>query len=88
MVFVSSNSNLLSSTILLFHSLLKPFKWHHPLVSSLPQEYMHLIGIPVPILLGLNKDTAYVENLKLTTSYESCMFILLDGEGDGQLQGV
>ncbi|KAL4499118.1 hypothetical protein ABPG72_017020 [Tetrahymena utriculariae] len=77
-VFVSSNSALLSSTMLLFHSLLKPFRWHHPLIFNLPNNFTHLMDIPVPILVGLNKDKAYVYQNKLAEKHENCLFVLLD----------
>ncbi|KAL4449911.1 hypothetical protein ABPG74_015030 [Tetrahymena malaccensis] len=77
-VFVSSNSALLSSTMLLFHSLLKPFRWHHPLIFNLPNNFTHLMDIPVPILVGLNKDKTYVYQNKLAEKHENCLFVLLD----------
>lgn len=87
-VFVSANSALLSSTMLLFHSLLKPFKWHHPLVFNLPNEYMHLMDIPVPILVGLNKDKSYVYENKLYSKHENCMYVLLDDENPIELINI
>ncbi|EAS00793.2 DENN (AEX-3) domain protein (macronuclear) [Tetrahymena thermophila SB210] len=77
-VFVSSNSALLSSTMLLFHSLLKPFRWHHPLIFNLPNNFTHLMDIPVPILVGLNKDKTYVYQNNLAQKHENCLFVLLD----------
>ena len=37
-VFASHNSALLSCTLLVFHALLKPFKFPHPLIFNLPEN--------------------------------------------------
>ncbi|EGR32985.1 hypothetical protein IMG5_064390, partial [Ichthyophthirius multifiliis] len=77
-VFVSNNSALLSSTVLLFHSLLKPFLWPHPLIINLPNNFMHVLDIPIPVLVGLNKDKSFVFEKKLDLVHENCLFVLLD----------
>ncbi|KRX08029.1 hypothetical protein PPERSA_06207 [Pseudocohnilembus persalinus] len=77
-VFISQNEALLSSTLLLFHSLLKPFKWPHPVIFNLPHEFMHLLDSPIPILLGLNKNIDQVYEEQLSEKHPNCVFILLD----------
>jgi hypothetical protein len=60
LVFVSENAALLSSTLMLFNSLLKPFKWSSTMVFNLPENFMHILDSPFPILIGLNADKEYV----------------------------
>lgn len=80
MVFVSANASLLSATLLLFHSLLKPFKWPHPMVFNLPEKFLHLLDSPFPTLVGLNADREFVlETAQLPETHPNCVFVLLDG---------
>ena len=59
-VFVSHNSALLSCTLLIFHALLKPFKYPHPLIFNLPENIMHILDSPFPILVGINQDRDFI----------------------------
>ncbi|KAL4482588.1 hypothetical protein ABPG72_005831 [Tetrahymena utriculariae] len=78
MVFVSANPTLLSSVILMFYSLIKPFKWPHPLISILPQNLIHLLDSPIPIFLGLNMSKQEVLERNLCEKHEQCTFVFLD----------
>ncbi|EAS06158.1 DENN (AEX-3) domain protein (macronuclear) [Tetrahymena thermophila SB210] len=78
MVFVSANPALLSSVILMFYSLIKPFKWPHPLISILPQNLIHLLDSPIPIFLGLNMSKQEVLEKNLCEKHEQCTFVFLD----------
>ena len=71
---------------LLFHSLLKPFKWPHPLIFTLTDELMNILDSPVPIWVGLNKEKDFVLKLNLEKKYEFCNFIFLDNnKNEGKL---
>jgi hypothetical protein len=39
---------------------------------------MHLMDIPTPILVGLNKEKSFVFEKKLDIVHENCLFVLLD----------
>lgn len=43
-----------------FQSLLKPFKWPHPLIVNLPHYLTELLESPVPIMVGINKSIDFV----------------------------
>ena len=36
------------------------------------------MDIPIPILIGLNKDKAFIFEKKLDSEHENCLFVLLD----------
>lgn len=55
-VFLSQNMALLTYTVLTFSSLVKPFIYPHPLVSSLSQEVLFFIEGIVPFICGLNSS--------------------------------
>lgn len=69
-VFVSKNSKLLSASMyyyyivlykfhnyysITFYSLLKPFKWPHPIIINLPENLIAILDSPIPILIGTYK---------------------------------
>lgn len=61
MVFVGKEAHLISCTILLFYkTLLKPMKWVHPLISSLPEVCFDLLDSPVPIIAGIISVFFYI----------------------------
>ena len=60
--------------------MIKPFKWLHPLISNLPDKFLHILGSPFPILVGLNKEKAFVKENNLNEIHTNCVFIMLDGE--------
>lgn len=35
-----------------YYSLIKPFKWPHPIFMNLPQSKEPILGSPIPILIG------------------------------------
>ena len=77
-VFVSENSALLTCTLLVFHGLLKPFKFPHPLIFNVPEHILHILDSPFPILVGINKNKEYVVDNQLAEQHPNCSFILLD----------
>lgn len=55
-VFVGRQTHLVTCAILVFHrQMIKPLKWIHPLVSSLPGENFDLLDSPVPLIAGIIK---------------------------------
>jgi hypothetical protein len=77
-VFVSSNLAVLSSTLLIFHSLLKPFKWPHPLIFNVPQNLLNILDSPFPVLVGINQDAQFIYENELDQKHPQCIFFLLD----------
>lgn len=55
LVFVSDNYNILSSCVLGFRTLLKPFQWCYALIPVLPSPLVDIVDAPQPILVGLTK---------------------------------
>jgi hypothetical protein len=53
-VFVSENMSNISACISLFVSLLRPFKWPFPIIYSLPEDCLVMLGSPIPLLVGIN----------------------------------
>ena len=41
---------------------------------------MHIMDIPVPILIGINKDRSFIYENNLDSAHDNCMFVLLDDE--------
>jgi len=77
-VFLSENLGLLTSTLMLFVNLINPFKWHYPVVSNLPQDLMQILESPVPIMVGINKGSAFANDL--SQKYNHIIFVCLDNE--------
>lgn len=61
-VFVSENLFAISSCISTFLALIRPLKWEFPVVYSLPDDCLLLLGSPIPILVGLNLPSFHVVN--------------------------
>ena len=59
-------------------SMLYPFRWPHPLILNLPESLTELLDSPVPILMGINKDTEYIRENNLCERYDHCIFVSLD----------
>jgi hypothetical protein len=39
----------------MFHSLLKPLKWLHPLVFILNDNFKSVLDSPIPLIVGINE---------------------------------
>lgn len=70
MIFFSSNSALLTSTILTFVSLLKPIVYPFSTVFTLPEDIQDLLDSFIPNLLGINKDISYLQILEKSEGYD------------------
>jgi len=55
LVFVSNNLAILSSVILGFKSLIKPFQWCYALIPVLPSPLIDILDTPQPILVGITR---------------------------------
>lgn len=78
LVFFSRNLALLTSTLMTFVCLLKPFKWPHPMIFNIPESLLEFLDSPVPILIGINKGKEYILEKKLNESHKECIFINID----------
>ena len=68
-VFVHQNYTVLSSVILSFKALLRPFMWCHSLIPVLPRPLLDHILQPLPVIVGISQDD-YDQVLKTTTQQE------------------
>ena len=46
-----------------FQNIIKPFKYPHPTVFSLPYCLLTLLESPVPVLLGINKPASFLDDI-------------------------
>lgn len=60
-VFFSSNTALLTSAILTFSSILKPFNYVMPVIYILPTLLSDILDSPVPLIVGINKSIRFKE---------------------------
>ncbi|KAL4509334.1 hypothetical protein ABPG72_018265 [Tetrahymena utriculariae] len=77
-IFVSTNLCLLTKAIACFEALIMPFQWPYPIVYTLPENLMGLLGSPQPIILGINRSGRYVLSQDLVESNPDHIFVLLD----------
>jgi hypothetical protein len=61
-VFVSEDMSSLSACISAFVCLMKPFKWPFPIIYSLPEDCLVMLGSPIPLLVGMNLPADVVIN--------------------------
>lgn len=61
-IFISTDQQVLSSSISFFMQLLHPFVWCYPLIFNLPRECFVVLSSPVPIIVGLNLQKQQVFN--------------------------
>ena len=61
-VFISSNLNYLSSCVLGFQCLMRPFRWPHLISPVLPDQYIGLIEAPIPLIVGITNNPPYNPN--------------------------
>ena len=40
---------------LVFHSLLKPIRWNHPLIFGASEKFRDLLDSPTPFIIGINE---------------------------------
>jgi len=80
LVFLSKNLYLLTGTLSVLHSLMKPFRYPFPLVFNLPEVLMVICDAPGAALIGINKNEGYLKDADLVGSYPSCIYICLDEE--------
>jgi len=80
LVFLSKNIHLLTATMSVIRSLIKPFRYPFPLVYNLPEVLMAICDAPGAAIIGINKGESYLEEENLLTDYPSCIFICLDEE--------
>ncbi|EAR90683.1 DENN domain protein (macronuclear) [Tetrahymena thermophila SB210] len=64
MIFFSSNKSLLTSVILTFYSIYKPFTYVFPVIFNLPVEMLGMLDAPVPFIIGINKDSSFKDELE------------------------
>ncbi|KAL4465724.1 hypothetical protein ABPG72_015125 [Tetrahymena utriculariae] len=64
LVFFSSNKSLLTSVILTFYSIYKPFTYVFPVIFSLPAEMLGMLDAPVPFIIGISKNGSYKDELE------------------------
>jgi len=55
-VFVSSDAAKLTSVILGFKSLMKPFDWSYTLAPNLPAAMQGILESPIPMLVGISRE--------------------------------
>lgn len=54
LVVVSLDRSFICGALASFLALLQPLQWSFPVVYNLPQEFLHLLESPVPLVAGLN----------------------------------
>jgi len=59
------------------NSLIRPLKWVHPMVFNLPEKLLPILGSPVPILVGINKDSTFIQRAQLDKEFPNCLFVHL-----------
>ena len=62
LVFVSENLFLISACISTFLALIRPLKWPFPIIYSLPEDCLLMLGSPIPVIVGLNLPSFHVVN--------------------------
>jgi len=80
LVFLSNNIHLLTATLFVMRSLIKPFNYPFPLIFNLPEVLMVYCDAPGAALIGINKGEEYLKEHNLFEDYPSCVFICLDEE--------
>ena len=46
-----------------FQNIIKPFKYPHPTIFSLPYSLLTLLESPVPVLLGINQPVSFLKDI-------------------------
>lgn len=61
-IFVSESQFNISACISTFLALFRPFSWPFPVIYSLPEDCLLMLGSPIPIMVGLNLPSFHVVN--------------------------
>jgi hypothetical protein len=80
-IFISSSPTKLSSVVLGFKSLMKPFSWCHTLIPVLPSALLEMLDSPFPLLSGVTTEShkKMLEDYDLDSDYlESKTWVYLD----------
>ncbi|KAL4442912.1 hypothetical protein ABPG74_010801 [Tetrahymena malaccensis] len=78
-VFVSMSRSVLSQFILLFHSILKPLKWPHAMITTLPKSLFDYLHSPTPIIIGINDTKKNLESNQFQEKFpDSFNIVYLD----------
>ncbi len=88
LVFVSSNTSLLTSTIMTMKALIKPFQWSFPCLPIVPMDFIEMMDSPFPVILGINNTKEWVNKRNLAKRHSDCLFIYLDEPGVTFVQGI
>lgn len=52
-IFVSEERRLIGLAIQLFSSIIQPLNWPYPVIYSMPENCLDILGSPVPLIAGL-----------------------------------
>jgi DENN (AEX-3) domain len=55
-IFLSQNMDYLSSCVLGFQGLIRPYSWPHLLIPIIPLSLLDLLDAPIPLLVGIPKN--------------------------------
>ncbi|KRX07262.1 hypothetical protein PPERSA_00419 [Pseudocohnilembus persalinus] len=77
-VFFSENPTFLTGCILTFQSLIKPFKYIHPIRLNLSIDYIQLLESPFPVLIGINKQQKELKTIIRDYQLDTSEFIFVD----------
>lgn len=58
-IFISKNMDYLSSCVLGFQALIRPFSWPHLITPILPSSLFDILEAPVPLLAGIPKAPSH-----------------------------
>ena len=58
--------------------MIRPFKWPHPLIFSVPESLLPLLDSPVPFFFGLNKSKDFLTKDKYPENYPEIIFYCID----------
>ncbi|OMJ91268.1 hypothetical protein SteCoe_6248 [Stentor coeruleus] len=75
-IFLSQNLDYLSSCVLGFQGLIRPFSWPHLITPILPLSLLDILEAPVPLLAGIPKNSQLVSKKKLA----NLIFVDLDAK--------
>jgi len=80
LIFLSKNMTLLSSTLSVLITLIKPFLYTYPIIFSVPEVLLGLCDAPGAGIMGINKGEDYFWSEDMINLYPSCVFIFLDSK--------
>ena len=87
-VIFSKNITLLSATMSVLLTLIKPFKYTYPFIFNLPGVLLDICDAPGAGITGINQGEDYFWNEDMITLYQSCLFIFLDSKKAYALEEV